>query len=120
MRTIHYWKVQEESYENQRKAGRYNPAREILYRDKTGNHMVAIGAGTGDAIDMFREGIDTIIMSTSYRLNYVGIEVFRDGELIHDRFLQDDWELGEVLGIGDVDDLEPITIAKRLYNRMEV
>ena len=118
MRTIKDFKLQNETFEDQRKAGRYNPALELIFRDKKGFHTVKIGAGTSDRIYVFREDWETIVLSINSGLNYAGIEVFNGREHLGEKFVQYDYEIQEYLGIKDVDDLTEINVAKRLYNHI--
>jgi hypothetical protein len=108
MRTaaLHSYQFDRETYDEQREAGRYNPARVIIWR----GHRYAIGAGDGDDLDLFTEGRALYVLARRRSLGYAGLEVFRDGERIADIFVQDD-ETGDYLN-----ELTAVYAAKRLAN----
>ena len=85
MRTaaLHSYSIERETYDEQREAGRYNPARVIIWR----GHRYAIGAGDGDDLDIFTEGGALYVLARRRSLGYAGLEVFRDGARIADTAL---------------------------------
>ena len=107
MRTIHNYKLEKETWESQRIAGRYNPATEIVFRDKRGIHRHTIGAGNSDNIHVFREGYWTIVLSVNYGLPYCGIEIFDGDMAFYDTFVQGEPATEYV-------DLTPINMTKAL------
>ena len=109
MRTIHNYKLQTETWESQSKAGRYNPATEIVYRDKRGIHTYTTGAGTSDSINVFREGEETYILIVNDQLGYAALEIPGSIEVV---FFQSTYsELRE-----DFHELSPITQVKILLS----
>lgn len=95
----------QESWDEQRDAGRYSPAQVVVWRGK--DHT--IGAGTADDIGLFEEGGRLHVTATNRALGYIGLEIFEDGEPAGDVFTQDHDEPGAyILG------LSPIYAAKRL------
>ena len=108
MRTaaLHSYEFDRETYDEQREAGRYNPATVIVWR----GHRYAIGAGTSDDLDLFTEGRALYVLARNRGLSYAGLEVFRDGERIADIFVQDE-ERGDYLN-----ELTAVYAAKRLAN----
>jgi hypothetical protein len=103
---LHSYEFDRETYDEQRAAGRYNPARVIIWR----GHRYALGCGDGDAVDVFTEGGALYVLSRRRPLGYAGLEVFRDGERIADIFT-DDPERADYLC-----DLTAVYAAKRLAN----
>ena len=108
MRTapLHSYEFDRETYDEQREAGRYNPARVIVWR----GHRYGIGAGDGDDVDLFTEGGALYVLARRRSLGYAGLEVFRDGERIADIFT-DDPERADYLC-----ELSAVYAAKRLAN----
>lgn len=99
------YELDRETWEEQREAGRYNPALVIVWR----GHRYALGAGSGDELDFFEEGGELYALARRRSLGYAGLEVFRDGERVADTFTQDCDGLADYLC-----DLTPIYAAKRL------
>tara|TARA_Y100000034_G_scaffold109328_1_gene140538 strand:- start:234 stop:572 length:339 start_codon:yes stop_codon:yes gene_type:complete len=76
--------------------GHYGPSTKVLVN----GHALPIGAGTSDGIDVFK-GDDgyLYVLITNLRMGYVGLEIFDpEGEAVGDQFLQNDWEIEEILG----------------------
>ena len=109
MRKVDY-QINKESFDDQTKAGRWNPALEITFCDKTGQHTHKLSAGHQDDIDVYREDDETYVVTRNEYLGYVGLEVFKGQKKAVDLFLEYH-DAKEVLGKLD---LAPITIAKRL------
>ena len=119
MRSVHDgWETFDEPYEEQVGANRYNPAQKIKFRDKAGKHEHTLSAGSEDTIYVFRSGTVTYVLAYNYRLQYAGLEAFEGDRAIGDIFVQSDWDMVEILGPKGLD-LTPITIAKRLAERIE-
>ena len=112
MKTVHNYTIRKESWESQSKAGRYNPATEIEFRDKAGKHAVILSAGSSDDIHILRDNDGTYAVSINRRFGYVGLQVLT-GELSgRDMFLDGDNAV-EVLG-KDFEDRSPIWLAKAM------
>jgi hypothetical protein len=114
MRTINSLKynIYGESLEQQRQAGRYNPASVILYKRKE----YTIGSGTTDHIHVFREDEFLIVLSINYHMGYAGIEAFdTTSDKSAELFYQDSQDLNEYVG-KNWDELSEITLAKRMMN----
>lgn len=110
MRKVKY-EIKKESIESQLDAGRFNPALEITFRDKTGTHTHVIGAGYSDEIDVYRDGKETFVLTRNFDLEYVGLEVFEGDYVVGEMFLQSDYEIKEM--VGNID-LMPYTIINRM------
>ena len=115
MRKIKKYAVTKESFEDMRKAQRFNPGLTITFRDKKGIHRHNLGAGYSDEIHVYREQQQTFVLTQNRRLGYVGLEIFEDDEKIGDIFFAAH-ELAEVLGR---DDLAPFTIIRRLRDYVQ-
>ncbi len=70
--------IERETWDEQREAGRYNPADVIIWRGA--RHT--LGCGTADDVDVFTEGGALYVLARNWALNYAGLQVFRDGEQI--------------------------------------
>lgn len=116
MRSIPF-EVEEETYEEQSRAGRYNPGLVLLYRDKRKIQRVPIGAGTSDDIYVYREGDDIYVLTVNDRLGYVGLDIFSGdpAEKAGEMFLQTDYEIEEILGRRGLD-LSPPTMIRYMSN----
>lgn len=112
------FKIEKETYEEQRAAGRYNPGLVVLFRDKRGNHRVHIGAGYSDDVEVYREGDETFILSKNRRLDYVGLEIFRGSQQVGEMFLQLSQDIQEILGPRGLD-LADHNIIKRMSQWIE-
>lgn len=115
MRSIPF-KTEQETYEEQRQAGRYNPGLVLIYTDTNRRKQrVPLSAGYEDYIYVYREGEEIFALSLNHRLGYVGLEVFSGdpAEHVGEIFLQNDWEIEDVLGRKGLD-LSPPTIVRRL------
>ena len=110
MRRVKY-QIQKETVEAMCKAGRFNPALEITFRDKTGTHTHTLGIGSGDALDVYREGQETFALARNFGLGYVGLEIFRGDETVGEMFIQSQDEVNEIVGSID---LMPYTIIRRM------
>lgn len=128
MRTVKDWKVIEDW-----PTGYHNPRRSILVRDKRGMHILASGHGSGDDVEVYREGDDYYVLSMRRSFPYVGLTYFAEPdahppydqgerwpkltptEPTHDVFAQGSEQVADYLGHHRVlERLTPMTIAKRL------
>lgn len=66
----------DETFDEQRAAGRYNPALVATYRDKRGAHRVTLDSGRSDDISCWREGAETFFLSVNHDLGYCGLQRF--------------------------------------------
>lgn len=108
MRTapLYSYEFERETLDEQREAGRWNPATVIVWRGQ----RYTIGAGTADDVDVFTEGGALYVLARNRGMSYAGLEVFRDGERIADIFV-DESDRGDYLN-----ELTAIYAAKRLAN----
>ena len=97
MRTVPF-AVTHETWEEADTAGRYNRGLVVLFRDRTGNHRVPIGAGESDGVEVYRDHGLTYVVSRNHGLGYVGLEVFEGDAQVGETFLQVDYEIAEILG----------------------
>jgi hypothetical protein len=114
MRKINNYSINKESTEDMINAGRFNPCLEIIFRDRSGKHTHKLSAGYSDDIDVYRDDLDTFILSRNSRLGYVGLEVFEGAEKTGSIFLESH-QVKEVLGR---DDLAPVNAIERLLERI--
>lgn len=110
MRRINNYSINKESTEDMINAGRFNPCLQIIFRDRSGNHTHKLSAGDSDVLDVYREGIETYVLSTNSRLAYIGLEIFEGPEKQGSVFFQWD-QVKEALGR---EDLAPFNAIKRL------
>jgi hypothetical protein len=110
MHKINNYSINKESTEDMINAGRFNPCLEITYRDRSGKHTHKLSAGYSDDIDVYRDDLDTFILSRNSRLGYVGLEVFEGAERTGSIFLESH-QVKEVLGR---EDLAPFNAIKRM------
>ena len=109
MRKVDY-QIKKESFDDQKKAGRWNPELEITFRDKTGQHTHKLSAGHQDDIHVYRIGDETFVGTRNEYLGYVRLEVFKGQKKMADLFLEDH-DAKEIFGKLD---LAPTTTIKRL------
>jgi hypothetical protein len=114
MRRINNDSINKESTEDMIKAGRFNPCIEITFRDRSGKQTHKLSAGYGDVLDIYREGLETYVLSTNPRLGCVGLEVFEGDEKTGSIFLESH-QVKEVLGR---EDLAPFNAIKRLREHL--
>jgi hypothetical protein len=110
MRRINRFSIGKESFENMLHAKRFNPCLEITFRDKSGQYTHKLSAGYSDALDIYREGPETYVLSTNSMLGYIGLEVFEGAEKTGSIFLEEH-QVKEVLGR---EELAPFNAIKRL------
>lgn len=110
MRKIHNYRISKEDFWEMLHAKRHNPCLVIKFKDKSGTHTHKLSAGYGDVMDIYREGIETYVLSTNSRLDYVGLEIFEGPEKQGSIFLQGD-QVKEVL---EKENLAPFNVIKRL------
>jgi len=110
MRRIHRYSIGKESTEDMIRAKRFNPCLEITFRDRSGQHTHKLSAGYGDDLDVYREGLETYILTTNPRLGYIGLEVFEGGDKTGEIFVEE-YQVKETIGR---DDLAPFNAIKRM------
>ncbi len=114
MRKIHNHRISKEDFQEMLHAGRYNPCLVITFKDKSGQHRHKLSAGYQDDIDVYREDSKTFVLSSNFRLDYVGLEVFEGPEKQGSIFLQGD-QVKETLGAGK---LSPSNAIKRMVEHI--
>jgi hypothetical protein len=102
--------IQDESWDDMREAGRFNPMLEITFRDKSGIHTHKIGAGRSDDITVYREHGVTYVLTQNQSLGYIGLEAFESETQTADIFLEHH-QIKETIGR---ENLAPFTIIRRL------
>ncbi|WP_020585839.1 hypothetical protein [Desulfobacter curvatus] len=110
MRRIRNYSINKESTDNMIQAKRFNPCLEITFRDCSGQHTHKLSAGYGDDLDVYREGVETYILTTNPKLGYIGLEVFEGPDKTGEIFVEEH-QVKEVIGR---DDLAPFNAIKRL------
>ena len=110
MRKINNYSINKESTEDMINAGRFNPCLEIIFRDRSGKHTHKLSAGYSDDIDVYRDDLDTFILSRNSRLGYVGLEVFEGADKTGAIFLESH-QIRDVLGC---EDLAPFNAIKKM------
>jgi len=110
MRRIHNYRISKEDFWEMLHAKRHNPCLVIKFKDKSGNHTHKLSAGYQDDIDVYREGLETYVLSSNSMLGYVGLEILEGPDNIGAIFLEDH-QVKEVL---ERDDLAPFNVIKRL------
>ena len=110
MRKVDNFQIQKESYEDQRKAGRWNPALEITFSDRTGLHTHKLSAGYQDNIHVYRDGEHTYVLTKNEYLGYIALEVLKGSVKDFDIFIED-YNVKDTIGGFD---LAPFTIIRRL------
>lgn len=91
MRTDNRQSIIAETWEEQKAAGRYNPASVAVWRSARGCHRWTLNCGTSDDVNFYREAGLVYCVSINRGLGYVGIQAFSEitnGE-IGDYFCQD-------------------------------
>jgi len=72
MRTVHNYRIVEESEESQANAGRYHPALVL----RVHKQRFILSAGGADKVDVLQEGNDYYVVTRNERLGYAGLEIF--------------------------------------------
>jgi hypothetical protein len=103
---FHSFAIERETQEEQREAGRYNPADVITW----GGLRYSLGCGTADDVDVFTEHGALYVLSRNRGLGYAGLQVFRDGDEIASVWIDSD-ERGQY-----INDLTAVYAAKRMAN----
>lgn len=88
MRKFKNYQLVKEDYTSQHEAGRYNPAREIVYKIRRKQYIVTLSCGDSDSISVYRENDILYVLTTNYRYDYCGLEVISKGQIIGDIFFQ--------------------------------
>ncbi len=114
MRRVINFSINKESTDDMIKAGRFNTCLEITFRDRSGQYTHKLSAGADDVLDIYREGLETFVLSTNSRLGYVGLEIFEGPEKQGSIVLQGH-QAKDVLGR---DDLAPFNTIKRLVEHI--
>jgi hypothetical protein len=107
---INNYSIAKESFWDMLHEKRFNPCIEITFRDRSGKHTHKLSAGYSDDIDVYRDDLDTFILSRNSRLGYVGLEVFEGADKVGEIFLENH-QVKEVL---ECEDLAPVNAIKRL------
>ena len=110
MRRISTFTIDKESFDDMIKAGRFNQCLEITFRDRTGKYTHKLSAGGSDVLDVYREGLETYVLSSHCGLGYMGLEIFEGSERIGQMFVEA-LEVKKTLGGKN---LAPFTIIKKL------
>ena len=114
MQMITDYTIELESIEDQLTAHRFNPCLELTLHERNREQTYTISAGYADHISVYREGDVIYVLSHNPHLDYVGLEVFQDGNLVTDIFLQGD----DVPYIFGGRDRSPCEMIKRLRDVM--
>ena len=101
---------------DQKASGRYNPGLVLVYKGL----RIPLKAGTGDHIDVFEEQDTLYVLAVNSRLPYLGVDSYdaTTGEEMSYIFLQDEWNIAEVLG-EDWEDLDPESVVKHLQDYLQ-
>jgi hypothetical protein len=110
MRRIYNYRISKEDFWEMLHEKRFNPCLVISFRDKSGQHRHKLSAGYSDVLDVYREGIETYVLSTNSMLGYVGLEVIHGDEKLGEIFMEED-ELKDVLRS---ENLAPFNVIKYL------
>ena len=110
MKRVTRFSIAKESIEDMCKAGRYNRALEITFRDRTGIHTHKVGAGDSDEIHVYREETITYILSHNEGLGYFGLEAYEGAKKTGDIFVESH-QVKDILGN---EALAPFNAIKRM------
>jgi len=110
MHRIRNYSISKESTEDMIQAKRFNPCLEITFRGRSGQHTHKLSAGYNDDLDVYREGYETLVLSTNSKLGYIGLEVFKGPDKTGEIFVEEH-RVKELIGR---DDLAPLNAIKRL------
>ncbi len=112
MRKIKNYVIRKESVTDMLDAGRFNPSLEIQYKDRYGKYTKKLSSGYSDDISVYRQEDDTYVLSTNFRLGYVGLEVFnKDSE---ESIFLEEYQANEVFGRDDWNEMMPQEIIRTL------
>lgn len=111
-RQLHDARIGHESWDEARAAGRYNRALTLSYTIDDIDYRVQLKSGESDAIHALTDGRQAYVISSNFRLQYIGLEVLSDGECTGDIFI-DGSEVEASLG-DDVWDLDPPELLVKL------
>ncbi len=128
LKSLHWerYKVCRESWESQRKAGRYNPASVLILKASKRSPRVrcVLSCGDSDDVSFYTDRGVIVVVSMNRGLDYCGLQVFSRDEKIagypvgesmgEGLFLQGQEQIEESLGRKGLD-LSDRTIARRLY-----
>ena len=110
MHRIRNYSISKESTEDMIQAKRFHPCLEITFRDHSGRHTHKLSAGYNDDLDVYREGSETLVLSTNSKLGYIGLEVFKGPDKTGEIFVEEH-QVIETLGR---ENLAPFNAIKRL------
>nr|WP_319393443.1 hypothetical protein [uncultured Desulfobacter sp.] len=110
MRRIQNYSISKESTQDMIQANRFNPCLEITFRDRSGQHTHKLTVGYDDDLYVYREGPETLVLSTNTRLGYIGLEVFEGPDKTGEIFVEEH-RVKETIGR---EDLAPFNAIKRL------
>lgn len=102
--------------------GNYNPPQMLDFTFNRKTYTVQLSAGSGDYVEVYRDGDSLFVLSYNYRLGYVGLQVFAlkgeyAGEEIGEVFEQSPDENESLRGW---EDLAPFTLIRILADHVEV
>lgn len=92
--------ITDEDWEDQRKAGRYNPAMVVSWVQDRKRRKMTLRAGRGDALRFYKEGKLFVVCAINVPLDYVGLQVYDTScEVeLEELFLQGPDQIESVLG----------------------
>lgn len=108
--------IERETEEEQQAGHRYNPGLVLVHN----NLRIPIGAGTSDRVRVFEEAGMLYVLSTNTGLGYIGLDAFdaNTGEEQGGLFLQNDWDVEEIVGKG-WEDLSDEELVERLKSFLD-
>lgn len=110
MKRIRNYSISKESTEDMIQGKRFNPCLEITFRDRSGQHTHKLTAGYDDELDLYRDGPETLVLSTNFKLGYIGLEVFEGTDKTGEIFVEAH-RVKEIIGR---ENLAPFNAIKRL------
>ena len=97
MQKVEDFVIRQEEYADQLRAGRFNPALEIIFRHQGRLCRHTLHAGQNDDLHVFQDGALVYVLSLNEPLGSVGIQVFIGREALGDMFLSEQ-EASRVVG----------------------
>lgn len=110
MKRVTSFSITKETFDDMRKAKRFNPCLEITLRDRTGIHTHKIKAGYSDEIHLYRENGITYVLSRNHGLGYFGLEAFEGSDKLGEIFIES-YQVKETIGR---DDFAPFNTIKQM------
>lgn len=86
-RQLRNGKIGRESWNEAADAGRHNRALTLEYSLGTRDHRVTLNGGESDTIETLTDGDDLYVITSNFGLGYLGLEVFSEGALAADIFI---------------------------------